>query len=281
MTGRLPDAMPVAVADLVTAEVWDHLTAEYRGVFDERRMVDHIADHVGDGAATDLVERVRRRCPDARSLVDIGSGYGSFVATCAGLGIAAIGVDLAPMELRYAAARRGHRFVRADGTTLPLPDAAVDVVTMWHVLEHVDDVEGVLDEALRILRPGGSLFVIAPNYDAFRIEPHYHVPWAPGLRGRPAEWWLRRLGRDPKFWREQVRPCSARTIHRLLARRGSEVHDLATDKLTAPEAIRGRRARAVVRVLTRLGLSGLVAGWIARLGATPLRGSIQLEVRKP
>jgi 2-polyprenyl-3-methyl-5-hydroxy-6-metoxy-1,4-benzoquinol methylase len=41
-----------------------------------------------------------------------------------------------------------------------------DVVTMWDVLEHVADPQGMLETAWALLRPGGALFVHTPNIDA-------------------------------------------------------------------------------------------------------------------
>jgi SAM-dependent methyltransferase len=43
-------------------------------------------------------------------------------------------------------------------------DASFDVVTMWHVLEHVSDPRPTLAEVERILRPGGVFMVAVPNF---------------------------------------------------------------------------------------------------------------------
>jgi nitroreductase/ubiquinone/menaquinone biosynthesis C-methylase UbiE len=54
----------------------------------------------------------------------------------------------------------GARFVKmSDGHHLDLPDASVDVVTCFHKLEFTPQWEGMLKEAVRVLRPGGSLLV--------------------------------------------------------------------------------------------------------------------------
>lgn len=61
--------------------------------------------------------------------------------------------------------RRGHErhpgigFAVGDGRRLPIRDASVDRVLLIEVLHHVQDADVVLDEALRVLRPGGSILV--------------------------------------------------------------------------------------------------------------------------
>jgi ubiquinone/menaquinone biosynthesis C-methylase UbiE len=62
-------------------------------------------------------------------------------------------------------ARRGHErnprvgFAVGDGRALPVRDASADRVLLIEVLHHVDDATAVLREALRVLRPGGSILV--------------------------------------------------------------------------------------------------------------------------
>ena len=55
------------------------------------------------------------------------------------------------------------RFLRADATSLPFDDASFDAVTMFDVLEHVEDDRAAVAEALRVLRPRGFLLVTTPN----------------------------------------------------------------------------------------------------------------------
>jgi len=55
------------------------------------------------------------------------------------------------------------RFVCADATSLPFPDASVDAVTMFDVLEHIPDDTAAIAEAWRVLKPGGELLITTPN----------------------------------------------------------------------------------------------------------------------
>ena len=80
------------------------------------------------------------------------------------------GIDREPAwvagaRARAAAAGLGSRaeYLLAAAERLPFPDAAFDLVTCQTVLMHVPDVESVLREMLRVLRPGGLLAVAEPT----------------------------------------------------------------------------------------------------------------------
>lgn len=91
-------------------------------------------------------------------LVDLACGGGLLAPYARELGYRHVGVDLTMSALRLAAAH-GVRAVRADVTRLPLRDDVADVVTVGEILEHVADPDAVLDEACRVLRPGGRLVI--------------------------------------------------------------------------------------------------------------------------
>ncbi|WP_295117346.1 class I SAM-dependent methyltransferase [uncultured Chitinophaga sp.] len=52
-----------------------------------------------------------------------------------------------------------------------------DVVTMWHVLEHVHNLHGYLEQIKRVLKPGGALLIAVPNYTS-KDAQHYGEYWA-------------------------------------------------------------------------------------------------------
>ena len=58
-----------------------------------------------------------------------------------------------------------------------LEDHSFDVITMWHVLEHVHDLHGTLDQVQRILKQDGMLIVAVPNHTSFDAR-HYAEHWA-------------------------------------------------------------------------------------------------------
>lgn len=94
---------------------------------------------------------------DGARLVDLGCG-GGVLAPHVPVGYEHHGIDVNPSALAQAE-NRGVRTVRADVTAVPLPDAFADVVVAGELLEHVPDVEGVVAEIVRLLRPGGTAVI--------------------------------------------------------------------------------------------------------------------------
>ncbi len=115
--------------------------------------------------------------PRAR-LLDIGGGYGFF-----GSALTAARPDVATCVLEPSGSRaetgRAHFVTRADPSfppptfTVGLLDeaflsanrAGYDVVTLWHVLEHVENPARFLADAGALLRSGGTLWIEVPNLD--------------------------------------------------------------------------------------------------------------------
>jgi 2-polyprenyl-6-hydroxyphenyl methylase/3-demethylubiquinone-9 3-methyltransferase len=93
-------------------------------------------------------------------LVDLACGGGLMAPHAARLGYRHVGVDLNAQGLAIAR-EHGVLPVRASVLAVPLADECADVVVAGEILEHVEDDVGVLAEAARILRPGGTLVIDA------------------------------------------------------------------------------------------------------------------------
>src|SRR3954469_13956066 len=103
--------------------------------------------------------RARLVPPAARAgavLLDVACGGGLLAPHLAGLGYRHVGVDLSPTAAPIAR-EHGVVVVRGDALALPFPDEAFDAVVAGEVLEHVGDHERAVAEAIRVLRPSGTL----------------------------------------------------------------------------------------------------------------------------
>lgn len=89
-------------------------------------------------------------------VVDLGCGPGNIYATLQGKPKMLIGVDVAPKSLELAA-ELGYTSVLADATNLPFVSGFADVVTLNAALHHCEDMNAVLKEAARLVKPGGML----------------------------------------------------------------------------------------------------------------------------
>lgn len=95
--------------------------------------------------------------------LDVGCGDGHF-GEIAFAQATEIGVDPELSSLREARRRRSYRWLlAAEGARLPLGDASMGSVVSNSVLEHIPDVQSVLQEIGRVLKPGGTLVFTVPN----------------------------------------------------------------------------------------------------------------------
>ena len=60
---------------------------------------------------------------------------------------------------------------------ISLPTNSQDVITLWHVLEHVHDLKGYLAAFKSILKPNGKLIIAVPNHTSFDAQ-YYKEYWA-------------------------------------------------------------------------------------------------------
>lgn len=93
---------------------------------------------------------------DDKVVVDIGCGPGNLHATLQGKPKALIGIDVAPKSLEFSAGL-GYTSVLADATHLPFKSEIADIVALNAALHHCEDMEAVLREAARLVKPGGLL----------------------------------------------------------------------------------------------------------------------------
>ncbi|MBN1250034.1 MAG: methyltransferase domain-containing protein [Anaerolineae bacterium] len=102
-------------------------------------------------------------------VLDLGCGDGDF-AEATFLSPLDVGLDPWWRPLSEAASRRGHRWLtHADGAAMPFPDAVFRTVVSNSVLEHIPQVDPVLVEVSRVLKPGGwfHFAVPGPNFRHF------------------------------------------------------------------------------------------------------------------
>lgn len=109
-------------------------------------------------------------------LLDIGCGVGDFLLQVKKLGWDVMGIEPSEQAASIAQTRLGFTPLQPSEYD-KLPDQSFDVITMWHVLEHVDDLKSQTNELKRLLRPGGRLIIALPNNQSFDCQ-YYSDKWA-------------------------------------------------------------------------------------------------------
>ena len=156
-------------------------------------------DELADWRVADLQKIIARYAPGSARILDAGSGTGIVSIAAKHQGLDIRGVDNDPLSLALArelAEASGLTSTEIDDlfeeqslTTLAFPDDHFDVISSHQVIEHVDDRVAMLSELARCLKPGGIMWLVAPDY-RFCFEPHYRIPWLPFLNKTAAPAWL-------------------------------------------------------------------------------------------
>jgi SAM-dependent methyltransferase len=143
-----------------------------------------------------------------------------------------IGLDIDAPGIAFAQANNtapNIRYELSDGMNTGLPDESIDVVTCTHVYEHVPDAMHLLDEILRVLRPGGACLFIAGNRLTW-MEADNHLPLLSVLPRPLADRYVRLAGKGDRYY-ERTR--SLWGLRRLVSQ--FEVRDYSLRVLQEPE----------------------------------------------
>ncbi len=183
------------------AKLEDKYCREIRRV-DPVKAVSNISS--GFSAGYQVIKPYLKRYENAKVL-EVGSGYGFGLTYLRKLGINAFGVEpgnSTGFEGRHNQAKQlmeangienaSQILFPAMGEALPFADSSFDIVYSLDVLEHVRNIEDCLREAYRVVKPGGIIMMVVPNYNSFR-EQHYDVFWLPHLLHNKAvaRWYVR------------------------------------------------------------------------------------------
>jgi ubiquinone/menaquinone biosynthesis C-methylase UbiE len=123
-----------------------------------------------------ILASARALAPWARVGLDIGAGTGKYLSCIEEAGLRGSAVDVSAGMLSILAHRRcsDASLFQCDAAAIPLAAGGVDVAFLCRVLSHVSEVEDVLHEVARVVRPGGILFIT--DVDSGHAYTHTRVP---------------------------------------------------------------------------------------------------------
>jgi len=110
-------------------------------------------------------------------VLDLGCGEAPYRSLFCEYGGGSVGLDIpSGFDMKF-----GSQTALFDGSHLPIRHQSVDWVVATEVLEHVADLEGLLDQTVATIRDGGFLFITTPWSARLHYEPHDYLRPSPNL----------------------------------------------------------------------------------------------------
>tara|TARA_B100000809_G_scaffold266799_1_gene331710 strand:+ start:13873 stop:14721 length:849 start_codon:yes stop_codon:yes gene_type:complete len=110
---------------------------------------------------------------DANNILDIGAGTGDFLKHIKSENRVVFGIE-PNKKARALASKKG---INLEESIADFKGKTFDVITMWHVLEHVPNLEETIKKIEALLNPNGVLIIAVPNYNSFDAA-YYKNYWA-------------------------------------------------------------------------------------------------------
>jgi len=147
---------------------------DYISHTDSKRTLFEKAYHfVKKNALKNKVNLISTLIPKKGIVLDIGSGTGDFLMTAKNKGWNIKGLE-PNSKAKQIAISKGVVF---EDALENIADNSIDVITMWHVLEHVPNLEEQFSQLKRIVKPNGYIVIAVPNYKSFDAK-YYKSFWA-------------------------------------------------------------------------------------------------------
>tara|TARA_R110000868_G_scaffold119018_5_gene315306 strand:+ start:100 stop:951 length:852 start_codon:yes stop_codon:yes gene_type:complete len=113
---------------------------------------------------------------EATNLLDVGCGTGDFLQTARQNNWTVSGIE--PNEqARQIANKKTDNLVFEIDQLLKFKSSSFDVISLWHVLEHLPNLENQIVIFKKLLKPNGRLIIAVPNYKSYDAE-YYKQFWA-------------------------------------------------------------------------------------------------------
>jgi 2-polyprenyl-3-methyl-5-hydroxy-6-metoxy-1,4-benzoquinol methylase len=121
-------------------------------------------------ALRDHVRFITRAAASGGSLLDIGCGSGTLLGLLKERGFRVMGLDLSAEAAKIAEIQHGVQVVVDSLAEAGFAAESFDIVTLFHVLEHVSNPRDMLANVWRILRPEGVIVLQVPNIDSWQFR---------------------------------------------------------------------------------------------------------------
>jgi len=175
------------------------------------------------------VARVTRRMPRGRAL-DVGAGIGTQLSLLRERGFEVCGTEISTEAVARAKELYKLDLMQVAVEQLPLQDGSFDVITLWHVFEHLPYPGRTLPLLVNKLRRGGLLFIAVPN-NAFARLAFKPATWF-WSRSRKIERLIEPVPYEKTFSEIHMVHFTPGSLRRILERAGLEILELNHDNIS-------------------------------------------------
>ncbi|MDY7394684.1 class I SAM-dependent methyltransferase [Aureibaculum sp. 2210JD6-5] len=150
----------------------------------KKSVVDKLYHWVRNYTVKKKVKLINSFNSQDKMILDIGAGTGDFLAACKNDGWKVTGVEpnekareIVNCKLSNLSADRQDSNFQIHDDLEKLNSKTFDVITMWHVLEHVPNLNEYVSNLKSLLKPNGTLIIAVPNFKSYDAN-YYKEFWA-------------------------------------------------------------------------------------------------------
>ncbi|CAA0251377.1 class I SAM-dependent methyltransferase [Tenacibaculum maritimum] len=164
---------------LVTSPVPSNLEDYYKSdnyishTDSKKSLLDRMYHIVKGYALKKKLNLINSFASEEKKVLDIGAGTGDFLNICKKNNWKVFGVEPS-VNARKNAYSKG---IHLKNNLSSYKDEQFDIITMWHVLEHVQNLPEYIQTLKKLLKPTGRLIIAVPNYKSYDAK-YYHEFWA-------------------------------------------------------------------------------------------------------
>ena len=139
----------------------------------KKSFIDRIYQLVKNYTLKQKVKLINSFNTESKTILDVGAGTGDFLKVCKKNNWDAYGIEPSDKARKIAAEKE----INLKQDISELKNELFDVITLWHVLEHIPNLIEYIDQLKKLLKPNGVLLIAVPNYKSYDAE-YYKEYWA-------------------------------------------------------------------------------------------------------
>lgn len=142
----------------------------------KRNTLEKLYQFIKQIALRQKVNLINNFKPDSNKLLDIGCGTGDFLKVAAANNWQVLGIE-PNLQARTIANAKTNNLVYDLSKLDALKKHSFDVITLWHVLEHLPNLDQQILNLKRLLKPNGVIVIAVPNFNSYDAQ-FYKSFWA-------------------------------------------------------------------------------------------------------